>query len=117
MAKKPRRQPVTLGQIALRFLSSSKYLPTLAFILLFTAIVKAPPQKIPEMFALLLERSNFATVLGWIVAVAVFVAGGLVIWLMRLLYMREIKRLTALRDELQEKLTQQQLQHSKSKWK
>ena len=105
----------TCRDVGLRLFSSQKYLPTLAFLIIAIALLKAPSDKIPEMFALLVEKSKLALVLGWACAVIIFLSALATIILMRNLYMREISRLATHRDELQEKLNAQAVQHSRLK--
>jgi hypothetical protein len=101
--------------VGLRFLSSGKFVPTLAFLLLFYAIAKAPSDKMPDIIRTLADRSVAWAFMGWIVAGILLIFSGLFFIGMRRSYLDEIDRVRKERDELQEKLTQQTLQHSRFK--
>lgn len=96
-------------------MSSNKYVPTLAFVLLFTALIKAPKEKMPEMFSQLIEKPHVAIVLGWACAGIIFLSSITIIIIMRKLYMTEINRIASERDALQEKLNDHPGQHSRFK--
>jgi dipeptide/tripeptide permease len=87
----------------------------LAFILLFAAILKAPSDKIPEIINTLVAQPLVWWFMGWITAGILLIAAVVVFSMMRRIYLNEIDRLKQERDELQEKLTQQTLQHSRFK--
>jgi len=85
------------------------------FILIFTALVKAPSEKMPEVIKTLVEQPLVWCVLGWIIAGVLLVSAIIFFFLMRRMYLNEIDRIRIKRDELQEKLTAQTLQHSRFK--
>jgi formate hydrogenlyase subunit 4 len=114
-----RRNRVTWAQafrdLGLRVFTSGRFVPLLAFILLFSAIVKAPSNKMPEIIKTLAERSVVWTFMGWIVAAILLVISIVFFVMMRRVYLDEIDRVKKERDELQEKLINQAVQHSKFK--
>jgi hypothetical protein len=101
--------------LGLRFLSSGRFAPLLAFILLFAAIVKAPSDKMPEIIRTLADRSVVWEFMGWIVSAILLVISVVFFVMMRRVYLDEIDRVKKERDGLQEKLLPQALQHSKFK--
>ncbi len=115
----PKRDRITWAQtvrdLGLRVLSTGRFAPLLAFILLFVALLKAPSEKVPEIIKTLVEQPLVWCVLGWIIAGALLVVSVVFFVLMRRMYLNEIDRVTSKRDELQEKLTAQTLQHSRFK--
>lgn len=117
MAARP--PPVTWAQafrdIGIRFLSSGKFNPTLAFILILAAIIKAPRDKIPEIIKTLSERSVMWQFMGWFTAAAILLCFIVLFLLKRKIYLNEIDRVKNERDQLQEKLTDHTLQHSRFK--
>jgi len=86
--------------------------PILGFILLFTAIIKAPSNKMPEIIHTLAERSVVWTFMGWIVAAILLLISVVFFIMMRRVYLDEIDRVRIERDGLQEKLLNQAVQHS-----
>jgi len=115
----PRRSGITWAQafrdLGLRVLSTGRFAPLLVFILIFTALVKAPSEKMPEVIKTLVEQPLVWCVLGWIIAGVLLVSAIIFFFLMRRMYLNEIDRIRIKRDELQEKLTAQTLQHSRFK--
>jgi nitrate/nitrite transporter NarK len=101
--------------LGLRIFSSGRFVPLLAFILLFRAIGKAPGSKMPEIIKTLADRSVVWTFMGWIVAALLLVISIIFFVMMRRVYLDEIDRVKKERDQLQEKLLNQALQHSKFK--
>jgi nitrate/nitrite transporter NarK len=101
--------------LGLRVLSSGRFAPLLAFILLFAAILKAPSDKMPDVIKTLADRSVVWEFMGWIVAAILLVVSIVFFVMMRRVYLDEIDRLKKERDGLQEKLLNQALQHSKFK--
>src|SRR5439155_13661010 len=115
----PKRSRVTWAQtfrdLGLRVLSTGRFAPLLAFILLFTAILKAPSDKIPEIIKILVEQPLVWCFMGWITSGILLVCSLVLFVTMRRMYLNEIDRVKKERDELQEKLTEQRLQHSRFK--
>jgi hypothetical protein len=113
-----KRSRVTFAQalrdLGLRVLSTGRFAPLLAFILLFTAILKAPSDKIPEIINSLVAHP-LVWCAGWITAGILLIAAVALFSVTRRIYLDEIDRVKRERDELQEKLTQQTLQHSRFK--
>lgn len=113
----PKRSRVTWAQafrdLGLRILSTGRFAPLLAFALLFVAILKAPKDKIPEIIKTLTEQPLVWCFLGWITAGVLLIATVVFFFMMRRMYLNEIDRIKHERDELQEKLTKQTLQHSR----
>jgi uncharacterized membrane protein YdjX (TVP38/TMEM64 family) len=99
--------------VGLRFFSTGRFAPLLAFILLFVAILKTPSKQMPEIIQTLADRSVMWEFMGWIVAFVLLIFSILFFLGMRRYYLDEIDRIRKERDELQEKLTQQTLQHSR----
>jgi formate-dependent nitrite reductase membrane component NrfD len=118
LVSKPVRR-VTWAQafrdVGIRFLSSGKFVPFLAFLLLFIAIIRAPSDKMPEIVRTLADQSVAWMLMGWIVAGVLLVVSILFFLGMRRLYLDEITRIKNERDDLQEKLIQRTLQHSRFK--
>jgi uncharacterized membrane protein len=79
------------------------------------AIVRAPSDKIPEIIKTLAEKSVMWTFMGWFVAVVLLIVSVVLFIVMRKYYLAEIRRVTDVRDELQAKLTDQEVQHSRFK--
>jgi len=115
----PRHSRVTWAQafrdIGLRILSTGRFAPLLVFILLFVALLKAPSDKMPEIIKILVEQPLVWCFLGWLVAGILLISSIIFFFLMRRMYLNEIDRIRTKRDELQEKLTEQTLQHSRFK--
>ena len=101
--------------VGIRFLSSGKFVPFLGFVLLFVAILKAPNDKMPEIVRTLADQSVAWMLMGWIVAVVMLVVSILFFIGMRRFYLDEIGRIKNERDELQKKLIERELQHSRFK--
>ena len=112
-----KRARVTWAQafrdLGLRILSTGRFAPLFAFILLFTAILKAPNDKIPSIIDTLVTQPLVWCFMGWITAGILLIAALVFFFMMRRMYLNEIDRLKRERDELQEKLTQQTVQHSR----
>ena len=112
--------------VGLRFFSSSKYVPTLAFILAIVIALRMPTSDMLAFAKTLIETGPqgertlsgaaiaFAF-LGWILA-GFFLGGAIyTIRLIRRNDQAEITRITQERDSLQERLLQQPVQRSKLK--
>jgi uncharacterized membrane protein YdjX (TVP38/TMEM64 family) len=107
--------PQTVRDLGLRVLSTGRFAPLLVFILLFVALLKAPSEKMPEIIKTLVEQPLVWCFLGWLVAGILLISSIVIFFLMRRMYLDEIDRIRIKRDELQEKLTAQTLQHSRFK--
>jgi hypothetical protein len=87
----------------------------IGIILLFAAILKAPSDKIPEIIKTLVEKPLVWSLAGWITTGILLLGSGILFAIMRRIYLNEIDRLKRERDQLQETLTEQRLQHSRFK--
>jgi hypothetical protein len=83
--------------------------------LLLACVLKAPQEKIPEIIKTLVDQPLVWCFLGWFVAGILLISSIVFFFLMRRMYVNEIDRIRHKRDELQEKLTAQTLQHSRFK--
>jgi len=115
----PNRARVTWAQafrdIGLRILSTGRFAPLLAFFILLACVFKAPKDKIPEIINTLVDQPLVWCFLGWLVAGILLISSIVFFFLMRRMYLNEIDRIRQKRDELQENLTEQRLQHSRFK--
>jgi len=69
----------------------------------------------PDIIRTLADRSVMWEFMGWIVGCALLIVSIIFFIMMRRIYLDEIDRIKKERDELQEKLMQQTLQHSRFK--
>lgn len=98
-----------IGQV----FGSIEYWPRLVIALaLLVGVWRAKNADIPKILETVAKALESSAIVGWIVAACLLLLSTVVVTVVILLYRRELDRVTAKRDELQERLLNQKVQRS-----